>query len=844
MRGVLSLLAGVAAVAAWSGVALGQPCPSAPPCGRCEVEVATATCKPRAVATRQVAITSTPSRAEIHVSVNGRGLKRQGSTPRTLTFKPRDEVVIELRLDGHTLWRHTLAPDERALAAVLEPIGTVTVDAAADPAMYGAEVEVQCRQETGSWALCWDRHTQLAPQGRVSLDAPATLRFPTQRPARVVVKRAGHEHHTHDISPGEAYPGDGQAWPARARTFRVSPRLVVRSAVTDEFTRAAPGSGYRGSAAYSIDGSALRAQDPQGRPLWATTALPAEAIVEVEAWAVTPGSPIRLHVWGDGRWNPGGGGRAGYILHLATDGGRSVLARDDEARGPRADRVASAPARAGHRHKLRIVRRGSTVTWYVDDLIDPFLTLEDPGGPAASTPGFLGFSGATGDVRFDNLRVTPLSLATGRVRIESNVPAKIVGVTGRPDLATPFEAEWKVDHHTLTIEAAGFQPYRLAFEVKPGTAQRLIARLERPPIGILRVSASVPATMRMMGNSGWSRAVAGPGGAPGMHELEPGTYQLVISAGGHADALLTVHITAGQTASHHVTLERLPERTVVTGHDEPARTATFTPPEPPAADRPSRKLDLRVVQARSEYVRALEQRDAIGHVKVRRGLRAGLFGVCTVGGIGLNLWGASGGSEDLGTNLGAIFAGAVVGGACYWGLLQTVIKRRYGVPSSHDADRRLAAARADLTRAIASHGGSRSSLLRRPAPRLGFGVTLADGLAFGDSTEHSGLAIEGGLHTTWRWLHPELALELDTGSAATVLRPGLRGTLGRWFFVRGAYELPLSGDGDAAVFGGLGVDLWFAKHVAFELATDYSHALAEEGGRSHLRLRTGIRYGL
>ena len=56
-----------------------------------------------------------------------------------------------------------------------------------------------------------------------------------------------------------------------------------------------------------------------------------------------------------------------------------------------------------------IVRRGSVITWYVDDMQTPFLTYDDPQPWSGPGHEYFAFSNWETDTWFDDVTITPLS---------------------------------------------------------------------------------------------------------------------------------------------------------------------------------------------------------------------------------------------------------------------------------------------------------------------------------------------------------------------------------------------------------------------------------------------------
>ncbi len=799
-----------------------QPCPGTPPCGHCVEDVATATCKPRPVRVRTVEVTSTPPGATIWVSVNDKPATKKGVTgrrPKKLVFRPSDRVTLELQLPGHLAWRGTLTEDERTVHAELDLRGTLLVSAEADPALHGATQRVECRATGGGWSACGVVEPRCC--GR-------ELVFRAGRAGRLVIEREGYRSHVVE-------------WPAGVTRPRIDPpRLVATRAIHETFDGGL-GARFQANGGFTTEAGAARSLLSTAHPLWTAHGLPAEGVIDLDVWSKSQG-PVTVLTWAD----PGilDHGLHYRLVHGGWGNSKSVLVRVG-TRGAtvhQVDRPASVTP--GQRTRMRIVRKGATVSWYVDDLMTPFLAFADPSPPDARSPRHLGLGGENPDVRFDSLTITPLALAGGRVRIESNTPATVRDAGGSVLGATPWEGDRPAGRLELVLSASGFVDRSVVVEVRPGETHRATATLDRVPKGVLALGVTPSAAVWITGpGTDMTRWVEGTDRL----ELSPGEYHLEVSADGYEPARASVSIIGGQTVDRSFALVRTPQPEVTIA-PPPLTTGSHEQWGAPAAEpAPSvEPLDPMVVDARARYLVALSARDDITHRKVLRGMGIAALSTCMAGGIGVNIWGAAS-DGSLGLRLGAIMVGGAAGFGCYMMLLGS---RRWSDLRWRvaEADTAVAQARAELVSAMDTYGerGRRRALLARPrGPRLGFGVTIADGLELGPSTEHAGVALEAGLHVNARWLHPEVALETDPGDGIVVLRPGLRLSLGRWAFVRGALELDLvGGDGETGVFGGAGFNLWLSSRVAWELAADYTQSMAEVDPVSAVRARIGIRYGL
>lgn len=167
----------------------------------------------------------------------------------------------------------------------------------------------------------------------------------------------------------------------------------------------ATGDGYRG------EQGALSAHGAHNHPLWLRKKLPRDVRIDLDAWSTEPRGDLKVEVFGDGHSFDPDGGRYTATGYEVIFGGwyntRSILARLDEHGGDMAQRTEPRVA-AGQRYHWRIERRGSAITWFVDDLTTPFLRYEDPRPLDGAGHEYFGFNNWETDTWFDNLVITPL----------------------------------------------------------------------------------------------------------------------------------------------------------------------------------------------------------------------------------------------------------------------------------------------------------------------------------------------------------------------------------------------------------------------------------------------------
>lgn len=181
---------------------------------------------------------------------------------------------------------------------------------------------------------------------------------------------------------------------------------------TDEFERDAVGGDYyRTGGNYEIRDGALRVQGAYNHPMWLRKKLPRDVAIEFDAWSDSKEGDIKVEFFGDGRSharNKGAYTSTGYVAIMGGWGNaKSILARQQE-HGKEMSERAQPKVVPGQRYHWKIVRKGNTVEWFVDDMTTPFLSYEDKDPLEGPGHGYLGFNNWESAVGFDNLRIQPL----------------------------------------------------------------------------------------------------------------------------------------------------------------------------------------------------------------------------------------------------------------------------------------------------------------------------------------------------------------------------------------------------------------------------------------------------
>lgn len=162
---------------------------------------------------------------------------------------------------------------------------------------------------------------------------------------------------------------------------------------------------------YQVANGALSAHGAHNHPLWLRKKLPHDVKIELDVWSTEPRGDIKIELFGDGHsYDPDGGRYTATGYELIFGGWyntKSIIARLDEHGADMVQRGEPKVVANQHYH-WRIERRGSVITWFVDDLATPFLRYEDPRPLEGSGHEYLGFNNWETDTWFDNLVITPL----------------------------------------------------------------------------------------------------------------------------------------------------------------------------------------------------------------------------------------------------------------------------------------------------------------------------------------------------------------------------------------------------------------------------------------------------
>ena len=186
----------------------------------------------------------------------------------------------------------------------------------------------------------------------------------------------------------------------------------IKEKWTDDFSRDEIGGNYyKTGGEYTVTRGGLSARMGHNHPLWLRKQMPRDVQVDVTAWSTSPDGDIKVEIFGDGRsFDPDGGGytSSGYVLIFGGwKNSKSMIAKGNEHGSELKERTQPRVV-PNQKYKWRIIRKGTKLTWFIDDMTTPFLELEDPHPLAGRGHEYFAFNNWETDVWFDDLVVTPL----------------------------------------------------------------------------------------------------------------------------------------------------------------------------------------------------------------------------------------------------------------------------------------------------------------------------------------------------------------------------------------------------------------------------------------------------
>ena len=192
-----------------------------------------------------------------------------------------------------------------------------------------------------------------------------------------------------------------------------TPAPPISERFVEDFERAELGGDWHVTdpdGSYLLTGGQLHVKGAMNHPAWLRRAMPADAVIEFDAKSLSPEGDIKFEAWGNGRHRAASKKKvqytaSGYVFIFGGWGNtRSAIARLRESASDTVTQTDTAVEPGRHYH-WRIVRRGNTIEWYIDDLPMPFLRFTDP-KPLAGE--YFGFSSWKTEAMFDNLAIQAL----------------------------------------------------------------------------------------------------------------------------------------------------------------------------------------------------------------------------------------------------------------------------------------------------------------------------------------------------------------------------------------------------------------------------------------------------
>jgi hypothetical protein len=181
---------------------------------------------------------------------------------------------------------------------------------------------------------------------------------------------------------------------------------------SDSFDRKEIGPEYYATAdVYAIREGNLTVANAYNHPLWLRKKLPRDAAIELDLWSNSPAGDIKVEAWGDGRsyaHDKGAYTSTGYVFVMGGwNNSKNILAKGNEHGSEVVERRLPR-VELGRKVHWKIVRKGTRVDWYVDDMTTPFLSLDDPAPLEGKGHDYFAFNDWESELHFDNLTITPL----------------------------------------------------------------------------------------------------------------------------------------------------------------------------------------------------------------------------------------------------------------------------------------------------------------------------------------------------------------------------------------------------------------------------------------------------
>lgn len=187
---------------------------------------------------------------------------------------------------------------------------------------------------------------------------------------------------------------------------------AITDAWADDFLRDEIGGNYYPTSNnYKIVDGALSTQGAFNHPLWLRKKLPRDVSIEFDCWSNSAAGDIKIELFGDGRTHAKNKGQytsSGYAIVMGGWSNTiSIIARRNEHGKDRKERRAPRVVK-GKKYHWKLVRQGTKLSWYVDDMTTPFLSMDDAEPLEGPGHEYFAFTNWESDSWFDNLKITPL----------------------------------------------------------------------------------------------------------------------------------------------------------------------------------------------------------------------------------------------------------------------------------------------------------------------------------------------------------------------------------------------------------------------------------------------------
>jgi hypothetical protein len=178
---------------------------------------------------------------------------------------------------------------------------------------------------------------------------------------------------------------------------------------SDDFERKDLGPSWHSTGgSYTIRGGQLRVKGARNKPLWLKRTLPEDVRIELDVRSESPGGDIKVELFGDGVSKADGASYTAtsyVIIFGGWDNTLNLIARMDEHGD---DRAVGPPYKVvqGKTYRMKIERRGATITFWVDGR--ELAKMTDPDPLEGSGHDHFAFNNWQSELWFDNLVITPL----------------------------------------------------------------------------------------------------------------------------------------------------------------------------------------------------------------------------------------------------------------------------------------------------------------------------------------------------------------------------------------------------------------------------------------------------